>query len=1266
MVTFLCLYSMPSSATEVTILGTTPLPNLNEVGKELGIRAHYHPIPKEPKALERTNFESVARDVRSCDVLVIQKMGAVPSAFVEELSRRVIGASTNDIETLAKTLALTKRVVIVATSNPEHALVILHGRHVRAKVAVAAHVWICLTSGDSKALLTFLAWLADPSYPMDAVEPPENITKTILSAYIPGKGWIEAISKPDLREFRKWLQKLERGEVAGTVTLVGSEWKIPTWMVSITKRLDVARLVSELPVDTVLVLAHGEDAVGPRREAIIALTEALDKVTRKYGVRTVAVFCQSSFVKPVDVLMELERQRKRVEVIVSVRAFTLDFPRPAEYAVIRLDVPIVQVVFPFTDDTEMTVGRYALNRSGPTLEWTYQVQLGSEREGSFWYRVLWLNDERGQPEFLPGTLSDLKGLIERLLRLKLLSDREKRVALITYCYPPGRSELGAAYLDVPRSLARILAKLAAEGFDLGPATGFFRELYRAYREDPRKAKVLEDVFAAVINALSSAIDPHNPERSVLLFANVGPWAKGELRRMFELYEGARGEWSMNVDGREVRIVVHDGEVDVEFDGHRFVLCSVSRDQLVPAEEVLRWFREDVEDRLMAYLELVRRVDPALYQSVRGTVEGTLKRFFETWGPATDNRGIMRYDRYYLIPALRFGNVVVMLQPVRGWSGSPELVYHSRKLPPHWQYIAAYEWLRRVFHADAVVYVGTHGTFEFLPGHDRGLTITDWTYLLLPDVPQAYFYIVSNPGEGALAKYRGGAVILTYPSPPVGYFKDFHRYAELERLWSQYVSSSVYGGNPAVRAEIGRKILEEAKKLGLLDEVVEKIFSERGEAPPKDPESWAREHLNEFLNALHDYLLELRDEKTFYGLHVIGENLPLDQAIEEAAMLFASRFAPYLAVTTGLTPKADLESFRRIADENPDFYQDVKMRTWRVLVRIVRKLWDDPFLRHQLLRWVELKDEGESRDDATLLSRADTILQRLKSVLLNVYDRALTEEGLCRITAEYNQDLIKLIAEAFREFVHVYRSGDYELEGLIKFLHGGHVPTGGFGEPLWNPKAYPTGRNGVLFNPYTIPTPEAWEVAKRLVDSFLARYYRTYGRWPETVPIVLFASHEFTSGGLGVAMALYLMGVRPVWDPSSGKVLGVELIPLDELKVRIGDRWIHRPRIDVIELCTAVMDSIEPVVQLLAAASRLASTAKEPLAYNYCRKHYLELLKSGVPEPIAATRVFGEPPGDVQGTGVNRLVEMGWSELTKGLGVGDRGTVDERFAENIAK
>jgi len=1259
----------------VVLFTNAPLPGLKEAERQAHAFVSVYPIPRQPEDASRMPWDRIVRDVSSADVVVIDAMGGLPSVLIHELSARM-GARTSDPSALVRSIARRVPVVMLVASKPERSVVEIRGGRLASVAragtgvpeAVAAHVWLCLHSGDPAALLTFLVWVADPSYPTDRVVPPRRLGRVMLSVYVPGSGYRSLAIRVDPQRFHRWLRELERGGKGLLVYDVRLARELPGWVVD---ALDSAvprmrDLLGGLPDDLVVVFTHGVYALTRVRAVVEELTDRLDRAARRYGVRAVAVFCGLGVVTPAQVLDELRELGKRVEVVVSARAFTLNFPRPAEYVLSRLDVPLVQIVFPFSSDERMAVGRYVSERSGPLLEWTYQVQLGSEREGGFWFRVLWLNAPEG-PRLLPGAPDDLAGLVERLLRLRKLPNRDKRIALVVYCYPPGRSGLGAAYLDVPRSLVRLLAALAGAGFDLGPATRFFSRLWALYRESPEKARLLEKALSTVFGLLAAGVDPHRPERSVALLVNVGPWSGPELRRIVSLYRGARGEWSTVVDGVPVRVIVDRGLITVRIGDLEFTLGRVSSDQLVPADRVKEWFREDVLRRLKAYLDLVRECNPAAYERARRAIEGMLRAFRETWGPATSNRGLMICDGHYLVPALVIGKVAIVLQPPRGWSAT-STVYHSRTLPPHWQYIAAYEWIRRVFRADAVVYVGTHGTFEFLPGHDRGLTVTDWTHLLLPDVPQAYFYIVSNPGEALLAKYRAGAVLLTYPSPPTGYFRDYRRYAELERLWSEYVASSAYGGYPAVQREILRKIVEEARRLGLLDEIVRAIFRERGQAPPPDPVRWAMEHPDEFLSELHDYLLSLRGEACFYGLHTLLEDLPEDVALQEATMIYAPRFAPYLAVVTGFVGKATLQEVYELADERPELYERLREVTRRVLERFLRLITSNRALVERLDEWVRLVDEGELKDDASLLSRADAILHEpsVRSALLSAFSEALSEEGLVKVTSEYDEDLLKLLAGAYREYVHVLRSGEYELRGLLAFLSGGHVPTGGLGEPLWNPRAFPVGRNGVPFDPHTLPTPEAWEVAKRLVDELLARYYRLHHRWPETVTVILFAAHELTSGGLGIAEVLYLLGVKPVWDPGTGRVVALRVIPLDKLTVRVDGVPVRRPRIDVIALCTAVMTSIEPLIRLLALASRMVCRLNEPPEWNYPRKHYLRLVEAGVEERIAATRVFGEPPGDPQGTGVNRVIEFGWSELTEGLGISGSGTLDQRLLGRVVQ
>jgi cobaltochelatase CobN len=80
-------------------------------------------------------------------------------------------------------------------------------------------------------------------------------------------------------------------------------------------------------------------------------------------------------------------------------------------------------------------------------------------------------------------------------------------------------------------------------------------------------------------------------------------------------------------------------------------------------------------------------------------------------------------------------------------------------------LACYLWARTSRHADALIHLGTHGTQEWMPGKERGLSVFDAPNLAVGDVPVVYPYIVANIGEAIQAKRRGRAVIISHQTPP---------------------------------------------------------------------------------------------------------------------------------------------------------------------------------------------------------------------------------------------------------------------------------------------------------------------------------------------------------------------------------------------------------------------------------------------------------------------------------------------------------------------
>ena len=217
------------------------------------------------------------------------------------------------------------------------------------------------------------------------------------------------------------------------------------------------------------------------------------------------------------------------------------------------------------------------------------------------------------------------------------------------------------------------------------------------------------------------------------------------------------------------------------------------------------------------------------------------------------------------------------------------------------------------------------------------------------------------------------------------------------------------------------------------------------------------------------------------------------------------------------------------------------------------------------------------------------------------------------------DIAKKIKECKKEF-----------DGFCKAISGEFVEPGPSGS-LTRGKIdiLPTGRNFFAVDPTTLPTKSAWKVGVETAEKLLKHYLEKHGRYPETVGHVLWSIDAYKADGEQIAQILYLLGVKPVWV--NGRVKGLEVIPLDELK---------RPRIDVVvRISGIVRDTLPNYIYLIDEAVTKVANLDEPIEMNFVRKHYLEhVSKLG---EKALFRVFGCPPGSY-GAGVNYAVESsGW-------------------------
>jgi magnesium chelatase subunit H len=135
-----------------------------------------------------------------------------------------------------------------------------------------------------------------------------------------------------------------------------------------------------------------------------------------------------------------------------------------------------------------------------------------------------------------------------------------------------------------------------------------------------------------------------------------------------------------------------------------------------------------------------------------------------WGPAPG--AINSFGGDLLIQGITIGNVFIGLQPTFGFEDDPMRLLMAKGGTPHHGFAAFYTFLEKVFQADAVVHVGTHGAMEFMPGKQVGLSSACWPDRLIGETPNVYIYSVNNPSEGTIAKRRSYAELISYLTPPI--------------------------------------------------------------------------------------------------------------------------------------------------------------------------------------------------------------------------------------------------------------------------------------------------------------------------------------------------------------------------------------------------------------------------------------------------------------------------------------------------------------------
>ena len=575
-----------------------------------------------------------------------------------------------------------------------------------------------------------------------------------------------------------------------------------------------------------------------------------------------------------------------------------------------------------------------------------------------------------------------------------------------------------------------------------------------------------------------------------------------------------------------------------------------------------------------------------YQEHYNLLPESLRKEVETrWGPPEDDPFF--HDGAFHLAVKMYGNVAVAVQPARGYNIDPAETYHDPALIPPHGYFAFYIWLREVFGALAVLHNGKHGNLEWLPGKALALSNTCYPEAALGALPNIYPFIVNDPGEGTQAKRRTSAVIVDHLTPPLTRAESYGPLKDLEALIDEYYLAA---GLDARRTDLLRK--------NILDLVQSNGLDKDSGITNMGDETAA-------LQKLDTYICELKEAQIRDGLHILGK---APEGRLETDLLVALTRVP-----RGMGDNGDASLVRALST-------DLGLGEFDPLDCEMGSPWNGA-------KPPALTDIIE----ASWRSQGDTI-ERLEILAAKL----VSGETICDPHWIATGAVLDEITNTIRPSLD--QSAINEIASCMAGLSGRFVPAGPSGAPTRGRlDVLPTGRNFYSVDCRAIPTPTAWELGRKSAALLVERHLQDNGRWPKTFGLTAWGTSNMRTGGDDIAQALALIGAKPVWDMSSWRVTGYEIIPLAKL---------GRPRVDVtLRISGFFRDAFPAQIELFDSAIRAVGALDEDIGDNPIAARMIEdadaARAQGVSNDearhIAGLRIFGSKPG-AYGAGLQALID----------------------------
>ncbi|MCL6635100.1 MAG: cobaltochelatase subunit CobN, partial [Peptococcaceae bacterium] len=973
---------------------------------------------------------------------------------------------------------------------------------------------------------------------------------------------------------------------------------------------------------TVGIIEYNSPVLAGNTAHIDALADQLESmglnvlpVAAKYGAETYEAMTKYFSVQSAVYGFE------KVDLVISCGSFSLGSGGAYEQTnafLSRLDVPVLRAV----TSTKRSPETWEMSSEGiPWGEVYYQIAT-SELQGITEPVFI-----AGQSTYIDtGTGAEITAYvpvperIERLAKrakawidLRCTAPAEKKVALIYYNYPPGKQNIGASYLAVPDSLLTILRSMQDEGYDVGG-------------ELPAGPEAMVDLL------LKYGI-------------NVANWAPGVLDQMKDcitLWPVDKYVYWFDQQDEIVKKEMVEGPAGFIEAYFKKALALDQKEQALSfvdkwqkeMEALLRGAQKEQEagDALSRMVQALKDVAAASSES---EAKDAWQRFARAkgdflvlglpglsgWGSAPGNVMVVEKDgkKYIAIPGKFFGNVFVGPQPQRGWEADAGKLYHSLVVPPTHQYLAFYAYLQQEFGANALVHIGRHSTYEWLPHKQALLTQWDYPDVVVSDLPSVYLYIVDGVGEGLQAKRRGLAVLVDHLTPPFETTRLYGDLLELKGLVENYekLEGATEDLQKQLQGQYLAQIKEKVEALHLAGEIDTSLDGK------------------DLVEEIHRYLVDLESTLMPYGLHVFGQDWSVEKQVALCTAMVSldgGNDAPSLQRLLALARGINFD--QASASELDALNQEARS--------VVGMVYE------------------KSPAEIVALYTADSALQdKLKNMLE---------------TAKNYLDLIK--QSFFRE-----KSGLLEaLAGRYVDPGPGNdpvrnpevLPTGRNFYGL-DPSTLPT---EAAYNLGKKLADEAWA---RIVEEAAKKGVAP----PEKVAAVVWCVETARDDGTMVSFVMRLVGVKPKWDKSKAVKGNVTLDKLSDLgrprvDVVVTTSGLFR---DIYGQVLVLLDrsfrsalaasyttilkerpelsvALDEAMQPLRGAKLFDSVkGNDPLSQNYVARHWVEsvsgmvydLKNAGLSDRdawsragiLSMLRIFAPPVGDY-GAGVSHAVEQAWT------------------------